>query len=131
MIKFSKYSSLNIIKRNPVRNKVERNLVFDKSFLNIIKSTHHPTYKKLIYVRQIMLQLFRPILLQKIKPFPYKILLKFKMNKPQKQIIFIELVIVGLVVWRYLENNLTFNSTLTYTLLYAICMSGWFYFRGK
>ena len=53
------------------------------------------------------------------------------MNKPQKQIIFIELVIVGSVIWRYLENSLTFNSALTYTLLYVICMFGWFYFRGK
>ena len=131
MIKFSKYSSLNIIKRKPMRNKVERNLVIDKSFLNIIKSTHHPTQKKLICVRKIMLQLFRPILLQKIKPFPYKILLKFKMNKPQKQIIFIELIIVGMVIWRYLDDSLTFNSALTYTFLYVICMFGWFHFRVK
>ena len=131
MIKFSKYSSLNIIKRNPMRNKVERNLVFDKSFLNIIKSTHYLKHKKLIYVRQIMLQLFRPILLQKIKPFPYKILLKFKMNKPQKQIIFIELIIVGLVIWGYLDDSLTFNSALIYTLSYVVCMFGWFYFRAK
>ena len=53
------------------------------------------------------------------------------MNKPQKQIIFIELIIVGLVIWRYLDNSLTFNSALAYTLLYVICMFGWFYFRGK
>ena len=53
------------------------------------------------------------------------------MNKPQKQIIFIELIIVGLVIWRYLHDSLTFNSALTYTLLYLICMFGWFYFRGK
>ena len=53
------------------------------------------------------------------------------MNKPQKQIIFIELIIVGLVIWRYLDNSLTFNSALTYTLLYVICMFGWFYFREK
>ena len=53
------------------------------------------------------------------------------MNKPQKQIIFIELIIVGLVIWRYLDDSLTFNSALIYTLLYVICMSGWFYFGGK
>ncbi len=80
---------------------------------------------------QIMLQLFEMTLFLKIKTLPIKILLKFKMNKPQKQIIFIELVIVGLVILRYLENSLTFNSALTYTLLYVICMFGWFYFRGK
>ena len=43
----------------------------------------------------------------------------------------IELVIVGLVIWRYLEDSLTFDSVLTYTLLYVICMFGWFYFREK
>ena len=53
------------------------------------------------------------------------------MNKPQKQIIFIELIIVGLVIWRYLDDSLSFNSALTYTLLYVICMFGWFYFRRK
>ena len=53
------------------------------------------------------------------------------MNKPQKQIIFIELIIVGLVIWRYLGDSLTFDSALTYTFLYVICMFGWFYFRGK
>ena len=78
-----------------------------------------------------MLQLFKTALFIKVKPLPYKILLKFKMNKPQKQIIFIELVIVGLVIWRYLEDSLTFNSALIYTSLYVICMFGWFYFRGK
>ena len=80
---------------------------------------------------QIMLQLFEMTLFLKIKTLPIKILLKFKMNKPQKQIIFIELIIVGLVIWRYLEDSLTFNSALKYTLLYVICMLGWFYFRGK
>ena len=95
------------------------------------KYTHSSTNKNSIYIRQIILQLFETTLLQKIKPLPYKILLKFKMNKPQKQIIFIELIIVGLVIWRYLDDSLTFNSALTYTLLYVICMFGWFYFRGK
>tara|TARA_Y100000768_G_scaffold385525_1_gene371821 strand:- start:569 stop:805 length:237 start_codon:yes stop_codon:yes gene_type:complete len=78
-----------------------------------------------------MLQLFETTLLQKIKPLPYEILLKFKMNKPQKQIIFIELIIVGLVIWKYLDGSLIFNSAITYTLLYVVCMFGWFYFRGK
>ena len=78
-----------------------------------------------------MLQLFKSTLYQKIKPQPYKILLKSKMNKSQKQIIFIELIIVGLVIWRYLDDSLTFNSVLTYTLLYITCMFGWFYFQGK
>ena len=80
---------------------------------------------------QVMLKLFETTLFQKIKPLPFEILLKFKMNKPQKQIIFIELVIIGFVIWRYLDDNLTFNSTLIYTLSYVICMFGWFYFRGK
>ncbi len=80
---------------------------------------------------QIMLQLFEMTLFQKIKLWPYKILLKFKMNKPQKQIIFIELIIVGLVIWKYLDGSLIFNSAITYTLLYVVCMFGWFYFRGK
>ena len=101
-------------------------------YLNIIsKFTHHPTNKKSIYIKQIILQLFRTTLLQKIKPLPYKILLKFKMNKPQKQIIFIELIIVGLVIWGYLDDSLTFNSALIYTLSYVVCMFGWFCFRGK
>ena len=53
------------------------------------------------------------------------------MNKPQKQIIFIELTIVGLVIWGYLDDSLTFNSALIYTLSYVVCMFGWFCFRGK
>ena len=95
------------------------------------KYTHSSTNKNSIYTRQIIFQLFETTLFQKIKPLPCKILLKFKMNKPQKQIIFIELIILGLVIWRFLDDSLTFNSALTYTLLYAICMFGWFYFRGK
>ena len=39
------------------------------------------------------------------------------MNKPQKHIIFIELIIVGLVIWRYLEDSLTFNSALKIYLI--------------
>ena len=78
-----------------------------------------------------MLQSFETTLFQKIKPFHNKILLKFKINNPQIQIIFIELIIVGLVIWRYLDDSLIFNSALTYTLSYVICIFGWFYFREK
>lgn len=53
------------------------------------------------------------------------------MNRPQIQFIFIELIIVGLVIWRYFDKSLTFQSTIFYTILYMLCMIGWFWFRDN
>ena len=51
------------------------------------------------------------------------------MSKHQKKIIFIELVIVFIVIWKYFDNSLTYESVFTYTALYVVCMLGWFYFE--
>ena len=49
------------------------------------------------------------------------------MSKQQKQIIFIELVIVFIVIWKYFDDSLTYRSVFVCTVLYGICMLGWFY----
>ncbi|SVA87868.1 uncharacterized protein METZ01_LOCUS140722 [marine metagenome] len=51
------------------------------------------------------------------------------MNKRQKQIIGIELVVVTLLLWRYYSDQLTFINTFVYTLIYILCMAGWYYFK--
>ena len=51
------------------------------------------------------------------------------MSKQQKQIIFIELVIVFIVIWKYFDNSLTYKSVFVYTALYVVCMLSWFYFE--
>ena len=51
--------------------------------------------------------------------------------RSQIQIIFIEFIIVGLVLWQHFDKSLTFESTLFYTILYVLCMIGWFWFRGN
>ena len=53
------------------------------------------------------------------------------MNKTQIQIICIEMVIIGLVLWRYFDKSLTLNYAISYTFFYLLCMIGWFYFQGK
>jgi len=51
------------------------------------------------------------------------------MNKRQKQIIGIELVVVTLLLWRYYSDQLTFINTFVYALIYIFCMAGWYYFK--
>jgi len=51
------------------------------------------------------------------------------MNKRQKQIIGIELVVVTLLLWRYYSNQLTLINTFVYAMIYILCMAGWYYFK--
>ena len=51
------------------------------------------------------------------------------MNRTQIQIIYIEFIIIGLVLWQYFDKSLTFQSTIFYTILYVFCMTGWFGFE--
>jgi len=52
-------------------------------------------------------------------------------NKTQKQIIGIEMVIITLLLWRFFIEQLTFQNAIFYVALYVICMIGWFYFKDK
>ena len=53
------------------------------------------------------------------------------MNKFQKQFILVEGIVVSLLLWRYYNNQLTFNNILLYTFIYVACMFGWFYFKDQ
>ena len=51
------------------------------------------------------------------------------MNRRQKQIISIELVVITLLLWQYFTDQLTIVNVSIYTLIYPTCMIGWFYFK--
>ena len=51
------------------------------------------------------------------------------MNRRQKQIIGIELVVITLLLWQYFTDQLTIVNVSIYTLIYLTCMIGWFYFK--
>ncbi len=53
------------------------------------------------------------------------------MNKIQKQLILVELIVISLLLWRYFNDQLTYENAILYVSIYVICMGGWFYFRNK
>ena len=52
------------------------------------------------------------------------------MNKTQKNLIFIEIIVITILLWRYLTETLTMEETIIFTLIYVMCMFGWFYYKG-
>ncbi len=51
------------------------------------------------------------------------------MNKIQRKFIVVEVLVISLLFWRYHEDQLSFHNAALYTLIYTLCMIGWFYFK--
>ena len=75
-------------------------------------------------------QLQSPLQLLTIEIEDFKLwALIYCMNRRQKQIIGIELVVITLLLWQYFTDQLTIVNVSIYTLIYLTCMIGWFYFK--
>jgi len=51
------------------------------------------------------------------------------MNKIQKQLVIVEVMVISLLLWRYYTDQLTVVNAFVYTSIYVLCMVGWFYFK--
>ncbi|SVC30247.1 uncharacterized protein METZ01_LOCUS283101 [marine metagenome] len=53
------------------------------------------------------------------------------MNANQKKIVFLEMILIGLVLFGYFTKTLTFNLLVTILIFYAICVIAWFYYKSN
>jgi TRAP-type C4-dicarboxylate transport system permease small subunit len=53
------------------------------------------------------------------------------MNANQKKIVFLEMILIGLVLFGYFTKTLTFNLLVTILIFYSICVIAWFYYKSN